>query len=139
MRKLQRVSLIFVHDILYRCHSIRSFFLPLIFFLGVDQQLEQDSLNFLEWTKTQVSNPHDFLCEQKNKNKTCSVVSSHRSTEAFDNIDEILFFLSSVSDLAPVTTTSGPVAAQAFLKILSLTTKNLVKVVEQDEPYGEVS
>ncbi|KAG0141527.1 hypothetical protein CROQUDRAFT_51562 [Cronartium quercuum f. sp. fusiforme G11] len=69
-----------------------------------DQQLEQDSLNFLEWTKTQVRNQGDFL----------------------------------FSDLAPVIATSGPVAAQAFHKVLSLATKDLVRVLEQDEPYGEV-
>ncbi|KAH9819487.1 hypothetical protein DFH28DRAFT_1052731 [Melampsora americana] len=67
-------------------------------------QLEQDSLNFLEWTKTQVRNQSDFL----------------------------------FSDLAPVTTTTGAIAAQAFHKVLSLTTKNLVRVIEQDEPYGEI-
>lgn len=47
--------------------------------------------------------------------------------------------IKTVSDLAPITTTSGPVAAQAFHKILSLATKDLVRVLEQDEPYGEVS
>ncbi|EGG00593.1 uncharacterized protein MELLADRAFT_93153 [Melampsora larici-populina 98AG31] len=77
----------------------------------VDIQLEQDSLNFLEWTKTQT-------------NLMISLCWGHG------------LFL--VSDLAPVTTTTGAVAAQAFHKILSLTTKNLVKVIEQDEPYGEI-
>jgi hypothetical protein len=44
-----------------------------------------------------------------------------------------------VSDLAPVASTSSPIAAQAFIKVLSLASQDLIQVIEQDEAYGEVS
>ena len=67
--------------------------------------LERDSVNFLEWAKTQAADHSDFL----------------------------------FSDLAPVASTTPQVAASAFWKVLSLSTKGLMGVLEQEEPYGEVS
>lgn len=41
------------------------------------------------------------------------------------------------SDLAPLSTTHPAVATGAFARILSLASKGLVNVLQQDEPYGE--
>lgn len=42
------------------------------------------------------------------------------------------------SDLAPLTSTAPNVAAGAFYKVLSLASKGLMNILQQDEPYGEV-
>ncbi|KAH9462794.1 hypothetical protein KEM48_011476 [Puccinia striiformis f. sp. tritici PST-130] len=55
------------------------------------------------------------------------------SQSRIDNPSDFLF-----SDLAPVASTSGPIAAQAFIKVLSLASHDLIKVIEQDEAYGEI-
>lgn len=55
------------------------------------------------------------------------------------NFEIDLIGLHKVSDLAPVASTSGPIAAQTFIKVLSLASHDLFQVVEQDEAYGEVS
>ncbi|PLW14235.1 hypothetical protein PCANC_14503 [Puccinia coronata f. sp. avenae] len=55
------------------------------------------------------------------------------SQSQIDDPNDFLF-----SDLAPVASTSGPIAAQAFIKILSLASCDLIQVIEQDEAYGEI-
>ncbi|MBW0512356.1 hypothetical protein O181_052071 [Austropuccinia psidii MF-1] len=42
------------------------------------------------------------------------------------------------SDLAPVASTTSSIATQTFTKVLSLAHQGLAKVIEQDEPYGEI-
>jgi len=55
------------------------------------------------------------------------------SETQIDDPSDFLF-----SDLAPVASTSGPIAAQTFIKVLSLASHDLIQVVEQDEAYGEI-
>ncbi|KAA1135337.1 hypothetical protein PGTUg99_013020 [Puccinia graminis f. sp. tritici] len=55
------------------------------------------------------------------------------SQSRIDDPSDFLF-----SDLAPVASTSSPIAAQAFIKVLSLASQDLIEVIEQDEAYGEI-
>ncbi|KAI8444604.1 hypothetical protein BY996DRAFT_6425604 [Phakopsora pachyrhizi] len=43
-----------------------------------------------------------------------------------------------VSDIVPVINTRTEISCKAFIKVLELTGLGLIKVLEQDEPYGEV-
>jgi hypothetical protein len=136
-----------IHPIIHFCVS--SF--CSVYIVEQVQQLEidPDTLNFLAWSQSQIDDPNDFLCEFTLINQT-RMFGLKTSLILWANLNysnaHCLSFLSAftsltnkVSDLAPVASTSGPIAAQAFIKILSLASCDLIQVIEQDEAYGEVS